>query len=42
MTSIVPNAFSRALDMAMAGFARSRDADEVIAAVRAHYDLLRM
>jgi glucose/mannose transport system substrate-binding protein len=42
MTSIVPNAFSRALEVAMAGFARSRDADEVIATVRAHYDLLRM
>jgi glucose/mannose transport system substrate-binding protein len=42
MTSIVPNAFSRALDTAMGGFASSRDADAVIATVRAHYDLLRM
>jgi glucose/mannose transport system substrate-binding protein len=42
MTSIVPDGFSRALDTAMGRFARSRDADEVIATVRAHYDLLRM
>jgi hypothetical protein len=42
MTSIVPNAFSRALETAMAAFARGRDPEVVVAAVRAHYDLLRM
>jgi glucose/mannose transport system substrate-binding protein len=40
VTSIVPTAFLRALDAAMGAFAKSRDPSVVIAALRAHYDLL--
>jgi glucose/mannose transport system substrate-binding protein len=40
MTSIVPAAFSRALDAAMGQFARERDPQVVIAAIRANYCLL--
>jgi hypothetical protein len=40
VTSIVPTAFVRALDAAMGAFAQSRDPSVVIAALRAHYDLL--
>ncbi len=40
MASIVPLAFSRALDAAMLVFARTRDPGAVLAAIRANYDLL--
>lgn len=41
MASIVPAAFSRAIDKAMCKFSRTRDVGTVLAAIRAHYDLLR-
>jgi glucose/mannose transport system substrate-binding protein len=41
MASLVPEAFAAAVDAAMGGFARSRDPLPVVAAIRAHYDLLR-
>jgi glucose/mannose transport system substrate-binding protein len=40
LSSIVPGAFSRALDTAVAAFARTRQSGHVLAALRAHYDLL--
>jgi glucose/mannose transport system substrate-binding protein len=40
MASIVPTAFARALNASMSTFARTRDASVVLAAIRAHYDLL--
>jgi glucose/mannose transport system substrate-binding protein len=40
LSSIAPSTFTRALDSAMAKFARDRDADAVVATVRAHYDWL--
>jgi glucose/mannose transport system substrate-binding protein len=40
MASIVPLAFSRALDAAMLVFAKTRDPGAVLAAIRANYDLL--
>jgi glucose/mannose transport system substrate-binding protein len=40
LASIAPGSFIRALDAAMAKFARNRDPEAVIAAIRAHYDLL--
>jgi glucose/mannose transport system substrate-binding protein len=42
LTSIVPAGFSRALDAAMGAFARDRDPEVVIAAIRANYCLLAM
>jgi glucose/mannose transport system substrate-binding protein len=41
LTSLVPYAFNAALEKAMTAFARGRDPALVIAAIRAHYDLLR-
>jgi glucose/mannose transport system substrate-binding protein len=41
LTSLVPHAFKTALEDAMTAFARSRDPTLVVAAIRAHYDLLR-
>jgi hypothetical protein len=41
MASLVPTAFSRMLDAAMAGFATTRDAGGVVAAIQANYDLLK-
>jgi glucose/mannose transport system substrate-binding protein len=40
IASIAPSTFTQALDRAMAAFARTRNADAVVDAVRAHYDLL--
>jgi glucose/mannose transport system substrate-binding protein len=40
VASIAPTAFTRALDLAMAEFARVRDPEVVVAAIRANYDLL--
>jgi hypothetical protein len=40
MASIVPLAFTRAVDKAMAQFARTRDPGVVLAAIGAHYELL--
>jgi glucose/mannose transport system substrate-binding protein len=40
MASIVPTAFLRALDAAMSIFARTRNANAVLSAIRANYDLL--
>ncbi len=42
VVSIAPSAFTRSVDRALAAFARNRDAGAVVAAVRAHYDLLRL
>ncbi len=41
LASLVPYMFSDALERAMTAFARSRDPARVIAAIRAHYHLLR-
>ena len=40
LPSLAPSSFTRVLDVAMAQFARDRNADKVVAVVRAHYDLL--
>jgi glucose/mannose transport system substrate-binding protein len=40
LTSLVPSAFKRVLDSAMARFARDRDAGAVVTTIQAHYDLL--
>lgn len=40
MSALAPRSFMFALDGAMARFAKDRDPDGVIAAIRAHYDLL--
>lgn len=40
MASIVPLAFSRALEVAMVAFAKTRDTGATLAAIRASYDLL--
>jgi glucose/mannose transport system substrate-binding protein len=42
VASVVPAAFARSLDEAMGVFARTRDPDVVVAALRANYCLLRM
>jgi glucose/mannose transport system substrate-binding protein len=40
LASIASSTFTQALDIAMAMFARDRNADAVVDAIRAHYDLL--
>ncbi len=40
LSSLVPIAFKRVLDSAMARFARDRDAGAVLATIHTHYDLL--
>jgi glucose/mannose transport system substrate-binding protein len=40
LSSLAPRAFTSVLEDAMAAFAKNRDASAVVAAIRAHYDLL--
>jgi glucose/mannose transport system substrate-binding protein len=42
LASIASSTFTQALDAAMAGFARDRNAGAVVDAIRAHYDLLSL
>jgi glucose/mannose transport system substrate-binding protein len=40
LASLAPSSFTSVLEAAMGAFARKRDASDVVATIRAHYDLL--